>query len=104
VKPDVEAETKADPTGDTPTDGGAVAGATDKFGVPECDDYVERYSKCIAEKVPEASKQQMKDTLATTIKAWKSAADGPAKDGLPTACKAARDAAKSSTSAMGCEW
>ena len=42
--------------------------------------------------------------MDATVKAWKEAASGPAKDGLATACKAALDAAKTATAQMGCEW
>jgi len=79
-------------------------GGGDKIGIPECDEYIEKYTKCITEKVPEAARQQMKDAMDQSTKAWKEAAAGPAKDGLATACKAALDAAKQATASMGCEW
>jgi len=79
-------------------------GGGDKIGIPECDEYIEKYTKCISDKVPEAARQQMKDAMDQSTKAWKEAAAGPAKDGLATACKAALDAAKQATASMGCEW
>jgi hypothetical protein len=79
-------------------------GGGDKIGIPECDEYIEKYTKCIQDKMPEASRQQMKDAMDQSVKAWKEAAAGPAKDGLATSCKAALDAAKQATSSMGCEW
>jgi hypothetical protein len=87
-------------------EGGAAegGGGGDKIGIAECDEYIEKYSKCISEKVPEAARQQMKDAMDQSTKAWKEAAAGPAKDGLATACKAALDAAKQATASMGCEW
>jgi hypothetical protein len=83
-------------------DGGGGGG--DKIGIAECDEYIEKYTKCISDKVPEAARQQMKDAMDQSVKAWKEAAAGPAKDGLATACKAALDAAKQATASMGCEW
>ena len=84
-----------------PAEGG---GGADKIGVPECDEYIEKYSKCIMDKMPEASRQQMKDAMDQSAKAWKEAAAGPGKDSLAAGCKAALDAAKQSTASMGCEW
>ena len=84
-----------------PAEGG---GGGDKIGVPECDEYIEKYSKCINDKMPEASRQQMKDAMDQSAKAWKEAAAGPGKDSLAAGCKAALDAAKQSTASMGCEW
>ena len=79
-------------------------GGGDKIGVAECDEYIEKYTKCIESKVPEAARQQMKDAMAASAKAWKEAAAGPGKDALAAGCKAALDAAKQSTASMGCEW
>jgi len=84
--------------------GGEGGGGGDKIGIAECDEYIEKYTKCISDKVPEAARGSMKDAMDATVKAWKEAAAGPAKDGLATACKAALDAAKTATAQMGCEW
>ena len=85
-------------------EGGGGGGGGDKIGIAECDEYIEKYTKCISDKVPEAARAQMKDAMDQSAKAWKEAAAGPAKDGLATACKAALDAAKQATASMGCEW
>lgn len=79
-------------------------GGGDKIGIPECDEYIEKYTKCISDKVPEAARGSMKDAMDASAKAWKEAAAGPGKDGLAAACKGALDAAKQATAAMGCEW
>jgi hypothetical protein len=84
-----------------PAEGG---GGADKIGVAECDEYIEKYTKCIDTKMPEASRQQMKDAMTQSAKAWKDAAAGPGKDALATSCKTALDAAKQATASMGCEW
>jgi len=89
--------------------GGTVAtktasGGFEKIGIPECDEYLEKYSRCIADKMPEATREGMQDAMQSMAKAWRDAADGPAKPGLATACKAALEAAAEATKAMGCEW
>lgn len=81
-----------------------AAGAAEKIGIAECDEYVEKYSKCINEKVPEASRKQMTEAMDQSVKAWKEAAKGPGKATLATACKTALDAAKKATTSMGCQW
>jgi hypothetical protein len=75
-----------------------------QIGIPECDEYLTKYSRCIAMKVPEAARATMNDAMEQTGRAWQEAARGPAKDGLGPACKAALDAAKQATASMGCEW
>lgn len=84
--------------------GGASSEAIVKSGVKACDDYLEKYTKCITAKVPAAARESMMDALAQSSRAWKEAAEGPAREGLETACKAALDAAKQATEPMGCEW
>ncbi len=87
-------ETKAD----------APAGGGDKIGIAECDEYIEKYTKCIMDKMPEAGRAQMKDAMEQSAKAWKEAAAGPGKDAVAATCKTALDAAKQATTAMGCTW
>ena len=79
-------------------------GGADKIGVPECDEYIEKYMKCIEEKMPEAAREQTQKAVQQSIDAWKQAADGPAKDTLAETCKNALETAKKATAAMGCEW
>lgn len=71
---------------------------------PACDDYIFLYRRCITEKVPDAARKPMTDALDETVKVWREAANGPARDGLDTACKAASDAAAQATKQMGCDW
>ena len=80
--------------------------ATSKWqiGIPECDEYLTKYSRCIEAKVPTAARASMNDAMEATARAWKEAANGPARDQLGPGCKAALDAAKQATAAMGCEW
>ena len=74
-------------------------------GVPECDDYIAKYTGCLKDKIPEASRGAMEQGLNTMREAWKKAAETEAgKAGLANACKMAMDAAKKSMGAFGCEW
>lgn len=82
-------------------DGG---GGADKIGVPECDEYITKYLKCIEEKMPEAAREQTRKAVQQSIDAWKQAAEGPGKDTLAQTCKTALETAKKATEAMGCEW
>jgi hypothetical protein len=76
-----------------------------EVGVPACDEYVQKYSRCVEEKVPEAVRESMRDALRHTVEAWKDAAANPrVRDSLADACKAALDATKKATEAMGCTW
>jgi hypothetical protein len=100
---DKKADVKAEPTKADDTKAAPPA-TSEKIGIAECDEYVEKYSKCIQEKVPEASRKSMADAMDQSVKAWKEAASGPGKAGLASACKSALDAAKQATSSMGCTW
>ncbi|HEX8140466.1 MAG TPA: hypothetical protein VF544_23070 [Pyrinomonadaceae bacterium] len=83
----------------------ASTGGGDKTGVPICDEYIEKYEKCLNDKVPEAARAQLRSTLETTRKAWKEAAATPqGKAGLAQGCQAALNTAKQTMSAYGCNW
>lgn len=89
------------PGGSTTTGG---ASGIEIVGIAQCDEYIEKYTRCIRDKVPEPARESMEEAMAATTKAWKEAADGPARPGLETACTAALDAARQATKAMGCVW
>lgn len=74
-----------------------------EFGVPECDDYLNKYVACIDSKVPEAMRVVIRQSLDETKAQWKQVASTPeGKTGLAAACKAASEATKSAMSAYGC--
>ncbi len=96
-------EPKEEPKGDEKP--GEPAAAGDGTGVPECDDYINKYMSCLKDKVPEANRAAMEQGLNTMKDAWKKAAETEAgKAGLANACKMAMDAASKSMEAFGCEW
>ncbi len=81
------------------------ATTAEKIGVPECDEYIEKYEACIFEKVPAAQQGVFKTSFETQRKAWKDAAATPqGKAALATGCKAALDSAKTSMASFGCKW
>lgn len=80
-----------------------AAAPADSVGVPECDEYLNKYQACVDSKVPEAARAAMKQSLDQTRGAWRSALATPGgKEGMAAACKQARDAAKASMGAYGC--
>lgn len=82
-----------------------AAAAADSVGIPECDEYLSKYAKCVEGSVPEAGRATMEKNIAQMRAAWKQAAQTDAgKQGLPTACKTALDSAKQAMAAYNCEW
>ena len=110
VEPAVEAApadaaaTPADATA-APADATAApaAAASDTVtagtGVPECDAYLEKVYACIADKVPEAQRDMMKQRIEQSKSSWAAVTD---KAALAAQCKTAMDQAKASFGAMGC--
>lgn len=81
-----------------------TASTGDKIGVPECDEYIEKWEACYA-KMPDAAKAAAKTSFDTMRNTWKTSAANPqAKAALATGCKAAMDAAKTAMSAYSCQW
>ena len=91
---------KKEETGTTTT---TVAAA--EIGIPECDDYLLKYEKCVNEKVPEVARPQLKQSIDQMRNAWKQAAANPlAKPALVSGCKQAAAAAQQATATYGCQW
>lgn len=88
---------------DTPTD--SIAASGDKIGVPECDDYIEKYEACVTGKVPEATRAMIRSSFEQTRKQWKDLAANPqTKSSLASICKQSKDMAKQSMGAYHCDW
>lgn len=61
------------------------------IGVPECDEYITKYTACIA-KMPAAAKGTAEQGFKTQVDAWKASAATPAgKAALKAGCKATLD-------------
>ncbi len=77
----------------------------DSIGVAECDQYLAAYETCLKDKVPAQARDMMKASFDQTRASWKQAASTPeGRAGLATACKTARDAARQSMAAYGCQF
>ena len=92
----------AAPAAPAPAPAAATATA-DSVGIPECDDYLNKYQACVQSKVPEAARATLIQSLDQTRAAWRTTLAAPGgKDSLAAACKQMRDATKASMSAYGC--
>ena len=90
---------------DEKSESSATGTTADSVGVPECDEYLTKYEKCVKDKVPEAARGQLEQSMKTMRDSWKQAAANPAaKAGLATGCKQALETAKTSMASYGCEW
>lgn len=95
--------TTAAPATATPAAPAAVAANSDNIGIPECDDFLNKYHACLSSKVPEAARATLQQSLDQTRNAWRAAMNTPGgKEGLATACKQAHDSSKTSMAAYGC--
>lgn len=77
--------------------------AADSVGIPECDDYLNKVSACLSDKVPADQRAMFQTGLDTSRASWKQAAADPAsKAALANACKTTLEQMKTSLSAYGC--
>lgn len=87
-------------TAATPAEGGTSTAAVDT-GVPECDQYLTKVMACVKDKMPEAQRKAVEDSIAQSKSSWAAVTD---KTQLAATCKAAMDQAKASYGAMGCSF
>ena len=81
----------------------AAAPAAEKVGVAECDNFITAYETCVSSKVPEASRAQLQQAVATWRTQWKKLADNPQTRGtLAAACKTQLEATRTQMKAYGC--
>lgn len=75
------------------------------IGVAACDEYLDKWERCLATKVTGDAREQVKVALDATRDAWKRAVATPeGKAGLDAACKSAAELAAMQVSAYGCSW
>ena len=97
---DVAAPTATSVPADTAA---APVAAADSVGIPECDDYLNKVSACLSDKVPADQRAMFQTGLDTSRASWKQAAADPAsKAALANACKTTLEQMKTSLSAYGC--
>lgn len=74
-----------------------------RIGIATCDEYLDKSRKCV-EKMPEAARPQMLESLDQVEDAWVKAAENPDVRGpLGDGCRQALDAARQAYSSFGCE-
>ncbi len=91
------------------TNGGGAKPAVNtgaaEFGVPECDEFLNKYTACIEGKVPDAARAMVRQQLDATRASWKQAASTPeGKAALAASCKQMQESTKQAMAAYGCSW
>jgi hypothetical protein len=77
----------------------------EKVGIAECDNFITAYETCVASKVPEAARANLRASVTTWRTEWKKLADNPQTRGtLAAACKTQRDATVNAMKAYNCAW
>jgi hypothetical protein len=88
---------KTEPAKTEPAAGG------NKIGIAICDEYLDKFEKCITTKMPEAARAGLKTGLDTTRNAWKSAAATEVgKKALENSCKITLETNKKANPT--CDW
>ncbi len=82
-----------------------AAASGDSTGIPECDDYLAKYEKCVDEKVPAVAKPGIKQSIDKMRQTYKTSAKNPAaKAGLSQGCTQALETTKQAMASYGCSW
>lgn len=82
-------------------------GGGDTTGVAECDEYIEKYERCIttSPKIPEVAKRSMRASFDMIRVAWKESSATPSgRAGLATGCRRAIEAARQALVGYDCQW
>lgn len=76
-----------------------------EFGVPECDEFVNKYTACIDTKVPAATRALVRQQFDATKASWKQAASTPeGRAALASTCKQMLETTKQAMQPYGCDW
>jgi len=85
--------------------GRRISGVDWVVGVTECDDYVQKYTRCIELQSDPTQREQMREGLRWTVQSWRDAlATGGKPNDIAAQCKATVDATKPATASLGCKW
>jgi hypothetical protein len=83
----------------------ATTAASSEFGVPECDEYMNKWMACVDSKVPAEQRAIYKSSIEQSKTSWKQAASTPqGKQGLAMACTQSLAATKQALAAYNCTW
>lgn len=94
----------SDEVAKAPAGGEAPAETANEVGVPECDNYLRVFRRCVNEQVPAESRADMLRAIDDSAGAWKEAAAGPKRNELAAACTSALESAKEALGPMGCSF
>ena len=74
-------------------------------GVPECDDYIVNYPRCVQSSAPSMAKASMMAGFEMQKQGWLEMAKTPeARRSLQIACQVALTQGKAAMAAYGCDW
>jgi len=78
---------------------------TEKVGVLECDNFIDKYTSCLGKNVPEPARDALADNLDQAIRNWQDMAKTPqgATD-LKNSCITMKDRTRQAMSVYGCAW
>jgi len=73
------------------------------IGIPECDDYLARYEKCLAGNIDASARPVLEQNLSQTRSSWKTlAATEQGKSSLAQVCRTASASTKGLAQQFGC--
>ena len=83
-----------------------VSGVSERIGVPQCDQFLDRYQRCIDQKVPNAERSEFQSALIDTRVRLRDAlvADPTSSPGLVKTCRELQKEAVLSTRKYGCQF
>lgn len=83
----------------------ATTTAAAEFGVPECDEYMNKWLACVDSKVPAEARATYKAAIEQSKTQWKQAAATPqGKQSLAMACTQSLQATKQALASYNCTW
>jgi hypothetical protein len=89
----------------TGTSSGTTTASGDSTGVPECDEYLEKYKACVDANVPAVARPGMAEAIKKMRETYKTSASNPAaKAGLAMGCKQALETTKQAMAQYNCTW
>jgi predicted metalloprotease with PDZ domain len=74
-------------------------------GIADCDEFIEKYERCVKSKVPESARNIFSENLESMRANWRAAAATPkGRAALTQGCRSALEQARASLSTYGCAW
>ncbi|HKG61497.1 MAG TPA: hypothetical protein VKB05_17185 [Pyrinomonadaceae bacterium] len=83
----------------------STASTGEKVGIAECDNFIAAYETCVASKVAEDARANLRSAVTTWRSNWKKMADDPQTRGaLAAACQRQREATMVAMKTYNCAW